>query len=381
MAALMAVLRAGLKAERAPLLLTRPTRAAGLARPRARVALAVIAVAVLLTLAALIMPLPLSPPNPAGVEPLPDREVHAAIIEGVRYQGGYYQVAADALRAAGRPLRPFVAVRLPTLTTLLALVPPFAAAVLQWLLGVAVLLAWFGRLAPVARGRAGRLLAVLLLIAGCAAAWQADQAPVHELWAGLLIALSLAVRRDDDWLPAVAFAVAAMAIRETAALYAMVMAAMALVERRRTEALGWGAALGIFALVLAGHAHAVALVTRPTDLAAAAASGLLGAGVFVHAIIDATALAQLPLWLAGPLTALGLLGLAAWGGALATRTLATILAYALLLSLFADADTIYWGMLVAPVSLVGLLFVPDLLRELTARAVDTRRITVRRVVR
>ena len=37
------------------------------------------------------------------------------------------------------------------------------------------------------------------------------------------------------------------------------------------------------------------------------------------------------------------------------------------------------ALLVAPVSLIGLIFVPDGLRDLLARALDRRRIVVRRV--
>ena len=55
--------------------------------------------------------------------------------------------------------------------------------------------------------------------------------------------------------------------------------------------------------------------------------------------------------------------------------------YAALLGVAGRVDTFYWGLLVAPVLLVGLAFVPDALRDLLAAALDKRRITVKRVVR
>ena len=364
-----------------PLLLREPTRAAGLARPRARLALGAIALALLLSLLALVAPAALPPATLAGADRQTDLDLYAAIVDGVRYQGHYYQVAADALRSGGYPLRPFLAFRLPTLAMLQAMLPPFAVPVLLWLLAAATLLAWCRRLAPMMARLSGRLWVVLLLLGGSLAAWQADLAPFHELWAGLLIALSLALHRADRPLTAIAFGLAAATIRETAALYLLVMAACALAEGDRREAIGWGAALGLFAVVLGVHAYATGLVTRPLDPMSPGWSGLLGPGFAIRSLVASTALTGLPMLLAAPLAALGIAGWAGWRDPLATRVLATLGAYLALLALFARADNFYWALTIAPLALGGLAFAPDLLRDLFAGALDTRRITVRRVVR
>lgn len=52
-----------------------------------------------------------------------------------------------------------------------------------------------------------------------------------------------------------------------------------------------------------------------------------------------------------------------------------------MLSVFGRLDTFYWGLLIAPVLLVGLVFVPDALRDLSSAVFDRRRITVKRIVR
>ena len=52
-----------------------------------------------------------------------------------------------------------------------------------------------------------------------------------------------------------------------------------------------------------------------------------------------------------------------------------------LIGTFARSDTFDWALLVAPVFLVGLVFVPDALRDLVRQALDRRRITVTRIAR
>ena len=64
-----------------------------------------------------------------------------------------------------------------------------------------------------------------------------------------------------------------------------------------------------------------------------------------------------------------------------TRMIAILAAYAAAISLFARLDTFYWGLMVAPVFLLGLVFVPDGLRDLVRQSLDKRRITVTRVAR
>jgi hypothetical protein len=58
---------------------------------------------------------------------------------------------------------------------------------------------------------------------------------LHECWAMTLILLSLAVRTDRRWWPAVVFGVAAVMFRETALVYLGTMAAVALFQKRWSE--------------------------------------------------------------------------------------------------------------------------------------------------
>ena len=366
-----------------PLWLGAPSRWAALTPRQARWGLAVLAALVLASWLALLSPSP--PPvshDPAArANDQADVVLYEGIVAGVRHGGDYYQVAADALRAGNYPLRPFVTFRLPTLATLQAALPRWAMLAALWWLAAAVFAAWWIRLSPAFARAPPRLIAMALLAGGMMAFVQPELAFFHEIWAGLLVALSLARRWPGRWVEAAAIGLMAVLIRETAALYIGVMFVLALVDGDRREALGWAAVLAVLALAVGLHAHAVDQVVRATDTVSPGWAEMLGFGFFVRTMTLSTALLLAPLWLAAPLVAAALAGWASWREPLAARALATFAAYAALLSLFGRTDTFYWGLLVAPTLLVGLAFAADGVRDLVTAALDTRRITVRRVVR
>lgn len=363
-----------------PFWLQRPSRFAGLSRTHARWACALLAVLVLASWLALAVPAAPSASG-GGAQAQGDLALYEGVVAAVRHGENYYVAASDALRAGGYPLRPFVTVRLPGLAMLEAWVPDIAALALLYLLAFAVMAAWALRIAPALPRRLPRIALLLLLAGGLAAFVQAELIAFHEIWAGLLVALSLAVRRPGRWVEAAALGLIAVLIRETAALYLLVMALFAWWEGARREALGWGAALLVFALVLAVHAHAVAGVTGPLDARSPGWAGLHGFGLFVKAVALSTALTLLPLALAAPLVALALFGWASWNDPLGLRAVTVFALYAAAIGVFARLDTFYWGLMVAPVLLAGLVFVPDGLRDLAAAALDRRRVRVQIVGR
>ncbi|MFM9828804.1 MAG: hypothetical protein ACKVOB_08685, partial [Sphingomonas sp.] len=207
-----------------------------------------------------------------------------------------------------------------------------------------------------------------------------DLLAFHEVWAGLLIALSLALWRPGRWVESVAIALCAMTLRETAALYPLVMLGAAMVTGRRREALGWALSLAVFTLLMALHIRAWGQVTLPDDPTGPGWAAFLGPGFVVKTVAVETALAALPLLLAAPIVALALAGWAALDDAFASRAALTLWAYAMLIALFCRADTPYWGLMITPISLVGIVFVPDALRDLLRAALDSRRVIVTRRV-
>ncbi len=367
----------------APLWLAAPSRFAGLSRKRARWVLALVALGLLLALTALasVGPAPVSGAGAPSRDDQSDVVLYESIVDGIRHGGDYYTVAAGALRAGDYPLRPFVTFRLPGLAQIQAHMPAITVVISLYLLSFCVVIAWAIRLREALRGWAPLTIALALVAGGMMAFVQSDLWAFHEIWAGLLIALSLALRRPDRWLTAVAIALIAMLIRETAALYALVMLGMAWRDGARREALGWAVALALFAAALGAHAFAVMAVTTPADPASPGWAGLHGPGFAVQAVALSTAVRLFPLWIAAPLVALSLFGWAAWRDPLGSRVWATIATFGALLALAARPDTFYWALMIAPLSLVGLVFVPDGLRDLMRQALDKRRITVTRVTR
>ena len=78
---------------------------------------------------------------------------------------------------------------------------------------------------------------------------------------------------------------------------------------------------------------------------------------------------------------MAMLGWASWRDPAGLRMLATICAFAVLIGLAARLNNFYWGLMIAPVFLVGLTFAPDGVRDLVRAARGGRRITVTRVRR
>jgi len=368
-----------MKPASAPLWLAQPSRFAALPAAQARIALGVLALLLLASLAVLGMPAPA--PDSGGASPQTDIALYDGIVSAVAHGEDYYRAAADALRAGSYPLRPFLTFRLPGLAVVQAALPLVATLALLCMLAFATAYAWYRRLREAVSRLPALIAAMFLLAAGMLAFVQPELIAFHEIWAGLLIALSLALRRPGRWVEAAAVAMIAMLIRETAALYVVVMAGLAFAEGFRRECVGWAATLGIFALVLAAHAVAVYGVTGPLDAASPGWAGMHGFGLFVRAMTLATGLTLLPTLAAAPLVALALFGWASWRDPLALRAATTFSAYALVISLFARLDTFYWGLMIAPAFLIGLAFVPDGLRDLMTRALDRRSVRVHRITR
>ena len=205
--------------------------------PRAARGSALVLLLVLLaaTLTALTVPqpAPVSGDSAKRGDDQADVVLYESIVDGVRHGGNYYAVAADQLRAGDYPMKPFVTFRLPTLAVVQAMMPGWAVIGCLYALAAARD-ARLVRCGCAARSRAPPplVLAMVLLAGGMGAFVQPELAAFHEVWAGLLIALSLALRRDDRWVAAAGIGALAMLIRETARLYVAIMFVLALARRQ-----------------------------------------------------------------------------------------------------------------------------------------------------
>jgi len=352
-----------------------------MAKGQARLIFALLIFTLLASLAAMraANPPPNDPAPAAKEQNVADVLLYQQIVEGMRAGGDYYLLAAQGQRQNNYPMRPFFTMRLPTLAAVLASLPRWAGPLLLWVLCAAMLVAWWRRSADWLVGVRPRIILMALLGGSAMVCFDRSLIWFHEIWAGLLIALALAVWRPGRWQAAAGCALMAMLVRETAALFPLIMGAIALAEGRRREAAGWAAMIAVLAVAVAFHAAAWHRVVMPEDPASPGWLGMLGVGFFIKTMTLVTALALFPGWVAMPLVVLALFGWTSLRDPLGWRAIALFAAYITLMAIFCRVDTFYWAMLAAPPLLPGLAFAIDGARDLAKAAIDRRKITVRRV--
>ena len=296
-----------------------------------------------------------------------DLDLYRDTIRRVGAGEPYYPVAADELRKGGYPLKPFVTFRLPTLAMIYAHVPEIAMSVLEGLLALGVLFVWWRRLRPELPLRM-LAFAIVLLVGGTAALVEPVTGLFHESWAALLMALMIGLRRPGHAAAAILVGGIALVVRETVLPMILVMGALALIERRWREAAGWTVVVLVFAAALFAHAQMVATVVRPGDLASPGWNAMLGARFAISAFATVSSATALPAPLAAIVILLSLFGWLSVATSWALRASLLLLGYGAMLALFARPDTFYWALLVAPLSLVGLIFVPRAIATLVRSA-------------
>ena len=327
-------------------------------------------IAVLLVLLALACWSPATAPEPrvrSSSAQQSDLQLYRDIIAGVRAGGNYYEVAAEAQRKGGYPLKPFFTFRLPTHALIYAAVGERVMIIVVWLLAASVMLAWWLRLRPFLP--VPLIGAVMILIAGgLGGMLEPVTGLLHESWTALLLALMIALRRTERAWPAIIVGGAALMIRELALPMILAMGGLALIERRWREAAGWTLVVLLFGLYVTLHAHWVAEVVRPNDLASQGWSRMLGLQFALKSIAKVTFGARLPDALGAALLILSLFGWASVRAGWALRATLLIAGYGATIALFARADTFYWALIPAPLSFAGLPFLPRAFSDL-AKAV------------
>lgn len=297
-----------------------------------------------------------------------DLRLYDRIRDRVAAGESYYTAAARFHREGNYPLKPFVTVRLPTLAYLSATLGAPGTQIAMLLLVVGTAMAWSSARAGLedtpATGRwMGRLVAT-----SCAMLAGPAFLPLHECWAGVLIALSLALW-CRGWLAASLLAgLAAALIRELAVPYLCLMGFVALTEQRWREAAGWALMVAMAGLALIAHAQGVAAVIFPEDVPSPGWDGFGGWRFYAEVTTDWSLLALLPVWIGRGLVPLALFGWLSWNAPLATRVTGLLAGYAVLMMVFARPDNHYWSVLTMPVLLAGLALAVPALSALMARA-------------
>jgi hypothetical protein len=302
-----------------------------------------------------------------------DLRLYDAVIARIQRGEGYYAVVVEEHRKLPFPVKPGFAVRLPTLAYLAAWLGPQGLMGASILLFAAIALAWWRRLADEPGGLEHRPVFMALLLLGSSFVFVRYFHVLHELWAGALLALAFGLHRPSKrWLGALAVAALALAIRETALPFVLLMAAMAGWRRDWREAAAWMALAVVFVALWAWHLHLIAAQVLPTDPPSASWLTLRGLSGWLSLSILPTPLRFLPAWLAGPVVVLALLGWSAWRSAAGSFGALLLLGYGVAFMIAGRPENWYWGALVTPVLVAGLAFVPGALAALLRKSSPKR---------
>lgn len=302
-----------------------------------------------------------------AAQPIGDFALYTLIHERVAAGEGYYSASMDAQRQHNYPTRPFVTVRLPTLAYANAAVGPALLRNLEMLLLLGVAGAFFMAMrATLGTGQAAGG-AVLLLLGG-AGVMAMQAAAIHELAAGLLLSLALLLYRADRLWPSLLAAALALAVRELALPFVLLWLAFALAARRWREAALVGLVIAVFAAGLALHWYAVTVHSLPGDQPSPGWQALAGPALPLYALARMSGLTLFPLWLAGPLGILPLLGWLALGGRMGLFACLWCTGFFAAMALFARVENFYWVLLVLPLYFAGFISVPRGLGDLLAAA-------------
>jgi hypothetical protein len=298
-------------------------------------------------------------PSPEGGK---DLVAYRRIVERVHDGDGYYTAAGEELRAGGYCTSAVFNWRLPTYAWFMGALPrpEWGQAILGILALLAISLAYTSECKE---ARVHRALAVVVCMIG-AFLWcvDGDAYFAQELWAGVLIALSIAAYANGLRVVGIAAGLGALFFRELAGVYVLVCCWAAWCERRSMqraagwELLSWAAGLAVFGIFFWWHATQVQLHQSGAEIAETDGWIQFGGPAFVVRTSQMNAwLFRLPGWLAVLYLTASLWGLSTWSGAGARRGIPAVLLYLAAFLVVGKQFNAYWGLLYVAILPFGLV--------------------------
>jgi hypothetical protein len=289
----------------------------------------------------------------------------------VRSAENYYDAAFTEMRAHGFPTGSVFNFRIPTFAWVLGALPDdrWARALLGMLGFGALGLLGFAECRE--RGWQAGVLAVILAFGTVRWCLDPDGPYSPELWASMLIALSLALYGLGRTNLAAALGILALLFRELALPYCVLACLLSLRRRRWQEALVWLAGLASFGIFLGWHAHEVHQHMTADDLQR---SDWLCLGGLKFVLVTARMndyIYSAPGWVVALYLGFGLVGLIGRSGDRGLLAAATVLAYVAAFSIVGNPYNCYWGLIYAPILALGVARSPFVLGNLI-RTIGTR---------
>lgn len=296
-----------------------------------------------------------------------DVALYRAVVKRMRAGESFYAANGDEQHQRGYPTKPFLTWRLPTTAWVISGLGEAWAANLLRLLAMLAMLAWIHALMAAGLGRVGVVSGVMMLYSSLILVFPLPTLYMHEAWAATLIALALPLQQRW-WRLSVLCGIAALAFREMALPFVLVMAACAYQEGHRREVAWWGVGTIAFAIALALHAWSVSEQMGPE---ARQGGGWLALGGWTF-VLTATQwnvlLTAANGWLTPVWLPLALIGSASRHDPLGNRLMLTVWGYSLAFLFVGRSNNDYWGIIFAPLVAVSLTFAPAAMGALIAAA-------------
>jgi hypothetical protein len=297
-----------------------------------------------------------------------DLKYYRQVVAEVHAGANYYDVADRELRRWGFRVGSIFNWRLPTYAYVLGALPGP-----DWVRGVLVAIGLAGLiLAGIAETREANLIVagctVCLLLGVFVWSIHGDAYFAQEVWAGMLIMLSVAAHGLRWRALAVASGLAALFFRELALPYCLIAGLLAVWHGRRRESLAWFSGVLLFAAYLGWHAMQVTARLTPKDLAGS--RGVLEWFQYGGLTFDIMTtrmnafLLDAPGWLVFAYLLLGLIGLIGWRSEQGALLALTTLAYLAAFSVIGLPMNMNWGLMFAPLLPFGVVRTPGTLLEL-----------------
>lgn len=298
-----------------------------------------------------------------------DLETYAAIVDRMRAGEYYYAAARTELIEGGYGISSVLNWRTPLYPYLLSWSPStMVAQSVLVLLAIAAGAAAVGVLARTG-SRSARWIGAFALAFGLLSTLISGTVMLVEVTTGVVILLSVSLYGLDRRFLGAATALAALFLRELAAVYLLICVALALKARRWKELSILLAGTGAYAAYFTFHAlevraHSKGRVPSYDD-------GWVqfgGLDLVLRTAHFNGGWSALPLTVTAFLLPLTILALVARGFPGSTRAAATVIAYALLFAVVGKPFNYYWGAIYTPLMALGLAMALAAVRQLTRAA-------------
>ncbi len=296
-----------------------------------------------------------------------DVYLYMSEIKRIHAGENYYQVAAEELVAKGYPTASVFNWRTPLPMWLIGKLPePLLGRLILIVAGVVTLLMAFEAAAR-EQPNVYRLAIPLagLLVAPLLPCFQGNVFVLSEIWAGIMMALSLCAYGVRLRFLGATMALAALFFRELALPYCLLGLALALWERRPKESTVYVVGLSGWAVYYGLHCWKVSHLITAGAIAHQQGWVRFGGLTFVIAVTQMNSwLVLLPVWVTVIFFALAMVGFGGWRTAWGTRIALTACMYVVAFSIVGQDFNRYWGLLIAPLFCFGVVRAPAALWDL-----------------